>query len=382
MKIGVIMPLAEQRGGAELMLIHLLRANKQHVNVDYIVVFLEDGPMVNTVKSMGYQVDVIPAGRLRDLSRYITVVWKLRSWIRKHTLTSVMSWMSKAHLYAGPAARIEGIPAVWWQHGLGNKSRLQRVIDNIPAEAVLCCSSATEKSQKKITPKKPTQVIYPAIQEEKVEKILKQTMIETRDQLQLPKEKFIVGIAARLQRWKGVHIFLEAAEIVLRERPDMYFVVIGGEHFSEKNYAEELREQARKAGMSESVYFAGHQNDPLFWMQSLNVLVHASIEYEPFGMVVIEGMSLGKAVVATKSGGPEEIISSGKNGLLIKPQDPQELAESLIDLRDNYEYVDEIGRMGMERASEFHSKRLAIEVGTFMDSIDSSRFYKERSNLG
>lgn len=366
MKVGLIMPLAEQRGGAELMLIHLLRANKEQMRVDYQVVFLERGPMADTVRELGYPVTVMEAGRVRDLGKYMSVVWRLHQWLRREKIDIVLSWMSKAHLYVGPAAKLAGIQAIWWQHGAGTRSRLQKTIEAIPAQAVLCCSQATEQSQRANTPDQPMHIIYPAIHATEIDRALQYTSAEARSRLGLPEDRPIIGIAARLQRWKGVHVFLEAASRVLRTHPRAYFVIIGGEHFSERPYAEELRAQAAQPGLADQVHFAGHQTNPLLWMRAFDIVVHATVDFEPFGMVVIEGMALGKAVVATKSGGPEEIITDSVDGRLVAPGDAGELAQALESLLAAPDRRVELGRRGQERARHFHSRRLAEEVGRLL----------------
>ena len=65
MKVAVIMPLAEQRGGAELALLHLIQQG-QGLGVAWLVVFLQDGPMVGRVRELGGDAQVVQAGRLRE----------------------------------------------------------------------------------------------------------------------------------------------------------------------------------------------------------------------------------------------------------------------------------------------------------------------------
>lgn len=369
MRVGVIMPLASQRGGAELMLLHLLKANREEGQIEYKLVFLERGPMVETVVSLGYETEVMEAGRVRNVLKYVSLVIQLKRWIRRHKLEVVMSWMTKAHLYAGPAAWMTGTPAIWWQHGVSGKSGLQRIIDLLPARAVVCCSQSVERLQSKALPDMPTKVVYPAIDAELVSRTQTVTSTDARRQLGLPTSGPIVGIAARLQRWKGVHIFVQAAEYVHEQHPDAYFVVIGGEHFSEPQYLNELQEQANQAGLDGRIRFAGHQDNPALWMQAFDIVVHASTDFEPFGMVIIEGMALGKGVIASKSGGPEEILQDGINGLLVKPNDAASLAEAIGRLIDSDEELQTLGQHAQLRAAEFSSIRLALDMATLMNEL-------------
>ncbi|MFS0723899.1 glycosyltransferase family 4 protein [Paenibacillus sp. 1P07SE] len=380
MRVGLIMPLANQRGGAELMLMHLLKANKTYGKIDYQVVFLEDGPLAQYAQALGYPVQVFEAGRVRDLHKYIALVFKLRRWIKEQEIDLVMSWMSKAHLYIGPAALLSGTPAIWWQHGKSGGSLMQKLIHVIPAKAVICCSAAVEREQSVMTPKLTTKAIYPAIDAEVMNKTITISVDEARDQLGLPKDKIIVGIAARMQRWKGVHVFVEAAKLIHEQNKNTHFVLIGGEHFSEKEYHTEIKQLITTSGLSACTTFGGHQSNPALWMRAFDIVVHASIGFEPFGMVVIEGMALEKGVIATKTGGPEEIISDGINGLLIEPNDPSALASAIGRLIEKPSFLQELGSKAKLRAGDFRSERLAEDTADFICSEYNGRVVRRPSH--
>jgi len=80
---------------------------------------------------------------------------------------------------------------------------------------------------------------------------------------------------------------------------------------------------------------------------------------ESFGLGLVEGMCLGKPCVASNIGGIKEIIEDGKNGLLVKPADPVELAEKITFLINN---PDEAHRLGQEAARTVEEKFGAREM--------------------
>lgn len=367
MKAGIVMPLADARGGAEIMLLQLLRANRHTAKVDYAVAFLEDGPLVEEARSLGYPVSVFPAGKLRQAGRFLRTIFRLYAWIKRERLDLVMSWMSKAHLYAGPAAWMAGVDAVWYQHGIAKPNRMEKSYGYIPAKAVICPSRAAMAEQAKITPKLKTVVIYPSVDLQVYDRSAVSPQQEVRKELGLPQGKKIVGIVGRLQRWKGIHTFLQAAEIVSRHDPEVYFVVVGGSHFAEPDYPKQLEEQVIRAGISERVRFAGHQTDVVRWIQAFDILVHAS-NREPFGMVIIEGMAMGKPVIAAKAGGPTETITHGENGLLVPPGDRAGLAAAIQELLQDHLKYERISRAASSRARQFSSERLAVEMADFLYS--------------
>jgi len=346
-----------------------MKANREQGKIDYKLLFLEQGPMVETVVALGYEAEVMEAGRIREVMKYTALIFKIRRWIKNHKIEAVMSWMSKAHLYGGPAAWLAGVPSVWWQHGMSGEGGLQRIIHALPAKAVICCSQSVARLQHQALPNKLTRVIYPAIDNDLMGSIRDVPMQEARRQLGLPVDKKIVGLAARLQHWKGVHIFVQAAERIHTLHPDVQFVVIGGEHFSEPDYLAQLQQQTELAGLGDRLRFAGHQDNPALWMQAFDIVVHASTSFEPFGMVVIEGMALGKGVVATRSGGPEEIIEDGVNGLLVQPNDAESLANGILYFTENIEETQVMGGLAQHRAQQFNDARLGLEMADLLQNL-------------
>lgn len=368
MKVGIIMPLADKLGGAEIMLLHLLLANKESAAVEYTLVFFEDGPLVKESEDLGYRVRVVHTGKLRQPGRYASAVGSLYGWIKRERLDAVLSWMSKAHLYAGPAAALARVPALWYQHGIPAAGKMERCLALLPAKAVLVPSGAALEAQKKLSPQLPVRVVHPSVDLKAYDPSALPPAAEVRRKLGIPEGRTVIGIVARLQRWKGVHNFVEAAAAVRKEHPEAYFVVVGGPHRSEPDYPAELERLAAEHGMTEEhLRFAGHQANPAEWMQSFDIFVHASLQ-EPFGMVIIEGLALGKAVIATAKGGPLEILTSGENGLLVRPDDPAELAGAMRSLIRKPELYRKVSAAGLMRAQAFGAGRLAAEVAGLLQA--------------
>jgi glycosyltransferase involved in cell wall biosynthesis len=370
MRVAIVMPLAEQRGGAELMLLHLLRASQTREDIDYVVVFLEHGPMVGEVRALGYVVLVIPADRLRRPIAFFRTVATLAKRVRQERIQVLLSWMPKGHLYAGLAAKLVHIPAVWFQHGIPTGHWIDRVATMIPAAGIFCCSEAAATRQRGLFPRRPTHVTYPAVDLLRFAPERLPTITEARKHVGLPQGKVIVGMVSRLQRQKGVHVFIEAAALLAKERSDLCFVVVGGEDELEPNYLSTLEEQVLEMGLEGRFLLAGYQADVPLWIQTMDVLVQASITPEGFGMVLIEGLALEKAVVGTREGGPAEIIRDGE-GILVPPGDSVALAHALRTLADDDVLRERLGEVGRIRARQFTTERLAASavegLHTFVD---------------
>ncbi len=142
-----------------------------------------------------------------------------------------------------------------------------------------------------------------------------------------------VGMIGRLQEWKGQHVFLEAFAQAfpgtVRAR------LAGASPAGETGYENELRALAARLGIADRVSFLGHVSDIDGFLDSVDILVHASTRPEPLGQSVLQGLATGKPVIATEGGGPSEWIRPGVNGLLVKPDRPEELAAALRSLADS-----------------------------------------------
>jgi glycosyltransferase involved in cell wall biosynthesis len=352
------MPIAEQRGGAELSLLDLLRAGR-NLEVTLVVVFLEDGPMAAEAAGLGVETRVVAAGRLRQPHRYVAAAFRIARILRRQRADLVCGWMAKAHLYSGPAAMLARVPALWCQLGVPSAhDRLDRIATRIPARGVLPCSRAAAAAQGRLKPGRPTLVVYPGVDLARFDAGRLPERDEARDRLGLPSDRPIAGIVGRLQRWKGMHVLIEAMPRVLERRRDALCLVIGGEHRLEPEYPAFLRRRIAELGLEDHVRLVGFQADVVAWMQAMDVVVHAS-EEEPFGLVVLEAMALGKPVVASDEAGPTEIITPEVDGLLSPHDDPDALADAILRLFDDHALASRLGVAARSRAQDFSTDSFA-----------------------
>ncbi len=361
MKVAILMPLAEQRGGAEQLLRLFLR-QAPGAPEDWPLVFFEAGPLVAEARSLGFPVQVIQAGRLRQPVRYLQTVRQLTRWFRQEGITLVLSWMGKAHLYGGVAAWLAGVPAVWWQHGIPQGSTwMDRLITRVPAAGVLACSQAAAEFQQGLRPVQPVRVVHPAADLKAFSPERLPAPAEARRRLGLPETGPLIGMVGRLQRWKGMHTLVEAMPCILERHPDARAVIVGGRHDLEPEYEPWLRDLIARLGLQDRVWMAGFQADIPLWMQAMDVIVHAS-DREPFGIVVVEAMALGKPVVAGAEGGPREIITEGVEGLLAPYEDAEALARQVLRYLDDPAFAQCVGEAARRRAQDFSPEAFARRV--------------------
>ena len=157
-----------------------------------------------------------------------------------------------------------------------------------------------------------------------------------------PGEVVLVCVA-RLEEEKGHQTLLNALAILRSEGQRFSAWMVGA-----GNLREALERRVQELGLSDSVFFAGHQADPGPWMDASDVVVLPSPE-EPFGLVLLEAMSRCKPVVAARAGGPCEIVEDQRTGLLFEPMDPRDLAFKLRSLLERERLRGLMGKAGLER---------------------------------
>ncbi|HET7231352.1 MAG TPA: glycosyltransferase family 4 protein [Longimicrobium sp.] len=174
-----------------------------------------------------------------------------------------------------------------------------------------------------------------------------------------------VGLVATMGVWKGHRVFIDAIARLPRDLPLRAYIV-GGRIYATAGSEEDpdhLRELISGHGLDGRVGITGFLDDPADAMRALDVVVHASTQPEPFGLVIAEGMACGRAVIATAAGGAAEIVDDGVNALTVPPGDAHALADAIARLAGDAELRARMGAAGRAKAERrFDRARLAAEV--------------------
>jgi glycosyltransferase involved in cell wall biosynthesis len=189
----------------------------------------------------------------------------------------------------------------------------------------LAASKAIGASTPRISP----QVVYDGF-DESVFKPARTSFL--KDHFQIPPGAPLFGLVGVVTRWKGQREFLLAAKQVADENPDCHFVVVGDQIYDtagEEDFLLELKELRRELGLSSRFHFLGFQKNTVPIYNSLDWLVHASVQPEPFGRVLVEAMLCHTPVIASGAGGVLEIVEDGRTGLLHTPGDVNSLAQTM-----------------------------------------------------
>jgi glycosyltransferase involved in cell wall biosynthesis len=233
---------------------------------------------------------------------------------------------------------------------------------------MLCVSKAARDAIQRIRPRVPCRLLYDGTPEREVSAA---EVRVAREELGLRPEDVMFGVFGRLQRWKGQDVFVSAAIEVARARPGSRFVVVGGSVFGfEPEFFASLQQRVREQGLEDRIAFTGFRSDVPRLMAACDVVCHTSRVPEPFGLVVIEAMMLGRPVIATRGGGPSEVIASEDLGVLVTPDDPAALAAEMIRLFDDRSRREALGAASAAHVrANFGIERMARELIGQLDAL-------------
>jgi glycosyltransferase involved in cell wall biosynthesis len=339
-RIVITVPWWERLGGAEAML-HTILEGAQTSGHELELVFFEDGPWPAELRAAGLRVEIVKAGRVRQLHRVAATVARLAALFRERDPDVILNWATKTQLYGSPAAVLAGMGdrIVWWQHAIAGRHWLDLSANLLPARAIVCYSTAAASAQRRLWPHRRT-IVIPA----GARPVVGSTAGSAP--LQLARNVPIVGIVGRLQAWKGQDRLLRAQALLRAQGQPMHLVIVGGDSYGlSPGYAASLPALITQLGLQESVSLAGEVADAMPLIEQLDILVNAS-DPEPFGIVLLEAMAAGVPVVAVDSGGPPDIVEHGRTGMLARSGDPVDLASALEPLLGSQALRRELGEAG------------------------------------
>lgn len=162
-------------------------------------------------------------------------------------------------------------------------------------------------------------------------------------------DAFTVGIVGRIEQGKGQYLVIDAVKRLLKEGKDIQALIVG--HAMDEGYLKELQEEVAVENLQEKIIFTGFTREAQKLMQLCDALVLAT-DRETFGLVLIEAMACGIAVIGTNNAGPLEIIDDNETGLLFEKNSSESLASKIGYLYENPHAKEALGAAGKQKANE------------------------------
>jgi glycosyltransferase involved in cell wall biosynthesis len=274
----------------------------------------------------------------------------------------------------GALAKPAGVPIIWHIHDyVSGRPLMQRLIKRLHnrCSLILANSNSVKRDLESVCGSSaPVQTLYNVVD----------TAVFSPDGSTLDLDSLArispadpgtlrVGMLCTFARWKGQETFLRALSLIPDELPLRAYIV--GDALYETDGSQysmaELKAEAKRLGVAERVGFTGFVAEPAAAIRSLDIVVHASTQPEPFGLVIIEAMACGRAVIVSEAGGAAELIDSenriGINALGHTPGDAEQLAVRIKQLAADPKLRARLGAAGRDTAvRRFSRARLATEL--------------------
>lgn len=363
--------------GAEQALLRLL-SHLDRSRFEPLVVLPDEGPLLERLQDLSIRTWVLPVGwwipathwsaaefrdqlegleeRARDLTAL--ALKKEVDLIHSNTLVTLEGALAAARL---------GLPHVWHSRGLFNEgfppsyfndvSFFFRGIDGL-SDAIVCVSQGVEEqaarycrlARRPVIPDGFDAAGFLARPVGSRDDLLRRYGIEPGEPARL------VASLGGIQRRKGQLDLIQAVALLRDDFPDLVLILGGGAGDAEYLAAVEAR--IAELGLRKAVRLVGFEPDVRTLLAHAELLVHPS-HSEGFGLAILEAMAAGKPVVATRCGGPEEIVEDGVSGLLVPVADPPALARALRRLLSDRQAAESMGEAAVRRALAFGLDRTA-----------------------
>ncbi len=335
-------------GGAQTFLFDLVQEQRSRGWVDPTVCCLTEP----TWLSKRFENEDVPlfhlnAGR-RNPFQIASIAPRLRLWLRRNQVDLVHTHLFVSGAFGRLAAIVTGLPVV--VHEQLNETEIvkpyERWIDHMLGKrtgAVICVSQTTKEfnvQTKGIDPGR-IWVIPNSINPERFSavdaRVHKQRLL---GELDLPDQPHLVIGVGRLEPQKRFDLFLQVADMVHLQMPDVLFLIVG-----DGSLRRRLESQSAELGLKSVVRFTGARSDvpSLLGISDLFLLTS---DFEGLPLTLLEALAMQIPAVATSVDGTAEVLGAGEGGVLVPPGDPRAMAGAVMALLHDAERRRVVGLQG------------------------------------
>ncbi len=332
-------------GGAERALVSLATRLDPERWYSSVFCLMGPGPMVEVLRQAGIPCESLALNRHGALQGVV----RLAAALRRFRPELVQSFLFHANLATRLAAPWAGRP--WVVGGLRvaeHEKRWHLALDRATSRLSLgsvCVSHGVEEFSRRVTRLDPDRltVISNGIDPTPYDHAIPLPRLS----LGIPESAHLALQVGRLDRQKGLGDLLEAAKIVVGERPDWHLALVGDG--PERGWL--IDRLSRDSLLTSHVHWLGPRDDVDRLLKTADVVVLAS-HWEGMPNVVLEAMAASRAVVATAVEGSSELVAHHQTGWLTPAQDPVALAKTLLEAAQSPEQRAFFGAAGRHRAGE------------------------------
>ncbi len=274
-----------------------------------------------------------------------SLIWQARRMVKENNISIIQTHGYKANVLGYFLKKLCKKPWIGFAHGYTDENlkvriynKLDRFVLRYPDVVVTVSNSIKKLLIDSGVPENKMEIIYNAI--DKDEQRTDLSSDEVRAKYGIKQGERVIGVVGRLSPEKGQGIFLHAFKKIVEINPFVKAIIIGDGQEKDR-----LIQFCSNNGLKEKVIFTGHQKNIADFYQIMDVLTLPSYS-EGLPNVVLEAMTLKIPIIATSVGGVPEVIADGRNGVLVKPGDPELLSQAIIGLLLNTNKRDALAENG------------------------------------
>jgi glycosyltransferase involved in cell wall biosynthesis len=362
-------------GGSFFSLLYLVKGLDKS-KYKPIVVFHSDHSLMSEYREAGIETIVIPRptptvlgfngkSKLRSLNHILKVVQKAINFTKFLPLTVTRyiklireKKVDLLHLNNSVAANhdwmiaalLSNIKCVTHDRAIySHYSKLTKTLTP-RLDKVICISKAVQSNLLNCGVPSNNIVIYNGIAPHNVK--AKIPALQIREEYGIHDNTTVIGVVGNVKDWKGQKSLVLALPKIIQNAGNIVCMFIGDTSKNDMDYRRELDEIILENHLRNHVIFTGYKKNVFDYLNALDIMIHTSIEPEPFGRVLIEGMAMKKPVVGARAGAVPEIVIHNETGLTFAPLDYNDLSNSVLHLLKNPKIATAMGQAGYERLHE------------------------------
>lgn len=338
-------------GGAETVYLHLATALNAR-RFRSVCVVSRDGWLTGQLRNGGASPLVLPSQGSLNV-RYLAALCSI---IRRERVGMIVAHLYGSSVYAGLAGLLCRVPVIAILHGqtdITGAGRFDSIKRLIVARGTSRLVFVSERLREALAPalKVPARRCVVVPNGVDAARFQPGRDEEVRRELGAAPGTFLLGAIGNIRAPKAYDVLLRAAHL-LKEGGLPCKIVIAGE--GSGSLMQELEALRRQLGVEDSVRFLGLRSDVQRLLRGFDAYVLSS-RTEGFSIACVEAMASGLPVIATRSGGPEEIIEQGVSGLLVPPDDPAALADAISRVIREPDLARSLGTRARQRARDQYS---------------------------
>ena len=313
-------------GGGESHVLDLV----SHLNKDIfepVVLSFTPGPMVDKLHAMDIKTYVLETEKPFNF-----LIWpKVKQIFRQENFDLLHAHGTRAYSNTFNVAKSLHIPAIYTVHGWSFHADQNKIVKRLrlageeflvnKADVTICVSQSNLADGKKYFSMPRSVVIKNGINQQKFNPDSRFKNI--REELGIEKDTLLVGFIARMTIQKDPFTLIKAAA-KLPDTENIQFLIVGDGDLKEKTV-----QLAQECGVSHKIFFQSFRQDVPDLLNAVDVYCLPSL-WEGLSIALLEAMAMKKTIIATAVDGTKEVIQDAYNGLLIAPQNVDDLVNAIL----------------------------------------------------